>query len=80
MTDSYVVTLTLTEALDEESEGVRLELSEDSDVILMEVPSTTNYEKIYQLSNGSSLAEYEEVCKNIIHTSTLMHKAAHTYI
>ena len=53
------VTLTLTQALDEDSEGVRLVTR--GGVTLRELESTEEYMKQYILSNGTSYSQYEEV-------------------
>ena len=58
------VTLTLTQALDESSEGVTVVTS--GDVVMTELDSSAEFEKVYTLTNGNSFSQYEEVWKNYL--------------
>lgn len=56
----HTVTLTLTQAVDEDSEGVQVEIT--SGGIQVRDISTEQYTKVYELSNGTSFSEYQQVC------------------
>ena len=54
------VTLTLTQAVDEESEGVRVVTS--GGVMMTEQISTEQFTKHYILIGGTSYSQYQQVC------------------
>lgn len=57
---NLTVTLVLEQAVDGESEGVRVVTG--GGVEIQELDSTDPLTKVYLLTNGSSYSQYEEVC------------------
>ena len=57
---NLTVTLVLEQAVDGESEGVRVVTG--GGVEIQELDSTDPLTKVYSLTNGSSYSQYEEVC------------------
>ena len=60
LSTGLTVTLTLTQAIDRESEGIRAEVT--GGVNMIEQNTTEDFTRVYILSNGSSYSQYEEVC------------------
>ena len=64
------ITLTLTEAVDEESEGIRVVTS--GGVIMEEADPIELYTKVYTLTNGTSYSQYQQVCCEVVPLSLVM--------
>lgn len=63
---NLTVTLTLEQAVDGESEGVSVVTS--GGVEIREVDSNEPFTKVYELTNGSSYSQYEQVCHILVST------------
>ena len=57
---TLTVTLTLTQAVDEESEGVSIVT--DGGVTMTEQASSEQFTKVYTLTGGTSYSQYQQVC------------------
>ena len=72
----HTLTLTLSQAVDGDSEGVMVDVGSGG-VQFSELPSAAEFTKVYVLDNGTSFSDYQQVfsmlqCSTHLHVHTLL--------